>query len=67
MVVHKGISIKRFLSHSASLLASTSAMSSDNIDESDITVCFFDFQDIAALPSVNIQPVVDLDFISTLF
>ena len=49
----------RSLSHSASFPVATKAINSTTMIECDIQVCFLDPQEIAPLPSVNTQSVVD--------
>ena len=59
---HNGISFKNCQSHSASSLTLSKAMNSDSIVEQAIHVCLKDFHDTAALPRVNMYPLVDFDF-----
>ena len=56
-----GISIKRFLSHSASVPAFSKATNSDSIVERAVTVRLDDFQDTAPPPSVITYPLVDFN------
>ena len=57
---HTGMSSKKFLSHSASSAALSSAINLDSIVERAIHVCLEDFQEMAAPPKVNTYPLVDL-------
>jgi len=56
-----GISIKIFLSHSASVHVFSKATNSDSIVERDVTICMDDFQDTAPPPSVITYPFVDFN------
>jgi hypothetical protein len=57
---HKGISAKRFLSHSTSDLAKSNAINSASIVDLAIEVCLEDFQATATAPREKINPLVDL-------
>ena len=62
---HKGISSKKWHSHSASSPHLSNVMNSDFIVDRDIHVYFEDFHDTAAPPSMNTNPLVDfVSFIS---
>ena len=58
---HIGISSKKFRIHYASSPALPKAINSYSIVDLAMQVCFEDFQDTAALPSVNTYPLVDLE------
>lgn len=57
---HDGMSFKKFRSHSASSAALSKATNSASMVDRVVTVCFVDFHDTAAPPSVKIYPLVDL-------
>ena len=57
---HTGMSSKKFLSHSASSAALSSAINSDSLVERAIHACLEDFQETAAPPKVNTYPLVYL-------
>ena len=58
-LVHKGISTKRFLSHSASKLTFSKAISSTSIVDRVMQVCLANFQETTPPPRVKIYPLVD--------
>ncbi|KAL2460236.1 Uncharacterized protein Adt_43656 [Abeliophyllum distichum] len=59
------VSSKKLRSHSTFSPALSNAINSDSIVDRAMQVCFEDFQDTAAPPSVNTYPLVDLEsFIS---
>src|SRR3954464_9056175 len=62
---HSGISFKRWRNHSASSAHLSKAINSDSIVDLAMIVCLEDFQDTAAPPNVNTNPLVDfVSFIS---
>ena len=58
-LVHKGISAKRFLSHSASELAFSKVINSASIVDRVMQVCWADFQEIALPPRMKTFQLVD--------
>ena len=56
-----GISISKFLNHSASLQQEVKAINSAAMVESAIQVCFFEPHEITPPPRLKIQPLVDVD------
>jgi len=52
------ISIKKFLSHSASVVAFSKVTNSDSIVKRAVTICLDNFQDNAPLSSVITYPLV---------
>ncbi len=58
---HLGISSKNWRSHSASSPHLSRAMNSDSMVDLAIIVCLEDFQEMAALPSVKTNPLVDFE------
>ena len=55
---NKGISDKRFLSHSASMQVMSKAINSDFMVERDMRICLVDFQATTAPPKVKTYPLV---------
>ena len=58
-LVYKGISAKRFLSHSASELAFSKVINSASIVDRVMQVCWADFQEIALPPRIKTFQLVD--------
>lgn len=53
-LLHRGISVNRFLSHFASSPANTMVIISESIVDRDIHDCFFDFHEMVALPHIKL-------------
>ena len=56
-----GISSRKFRSHSASSVVLSNAINSDSIVDLEIHVCLEDFHYTISLPSVKINPLVNLE------